>query len=144
MPNRNLRDVVAHQEIVGIPPTASVRDAAVRMVEARVGAILVIDGDRLAGIFTERDLLNRVVARGLDPDTTRLAEVMTPDPQTAAPDMPLTTALAMMAEGCYRHLPVIDGKQLLGTVSARDAFGQELAELERELERRDRLTELMI
>lgn len=144
MPNRTLRDVVAHQQVFSMPPTASVRDAALRMAEAKVGAMLVVDGDKLAGIFTERDLLIRVVARHLDPDTTRLAEVMTPDPYTADPEMPLSQALVMMYEGCYRHVPVVEGGRPLGVVSARDALGRELTELEYELERRDRLTEIMI
>lgn len=144
MPNRTLRDVVAHQQILSAPPTATVRDAALRMAEAKVGAMLVVDGGKLAGIFTERDLLSRVVARRLDPDTTRLAEVMTPDPHTAGPEIPLSHALVMMYEGCYRHVPVIEDGQALGVVSARDALGQELTEFEHELERRDRLTEIMI
>lgn len=144
MPNRTLRDVVAHQQVFSMPPTASVRDAALRMAEAKVGAMLVVDGGKLAGIFTERDLLIRVVARHLDPDATRLAEVMTPDPYTADPEMPLSQALVMMYEGCYRHVPVVENGRPLGVVSARDALGRELTELEYELERRDRLTEIMI
>ncbi len=144
MTHRTLRDVVAHQQVLSAPPTATVRDAALRMAEAKVGAMLVLDGERLAGIFTERDLLNRVVARRLDPDATRLAEVMTRDPRTAGPEMPLSHALVMMYEGCYRHVPVLDDGRPLGVVSARDALGQELTEFEHELERRDRLTEIMI
>lgn len=144
MPNRTLRDVVAHQQVFSMPPTASVRDAVLRMAEAKVGAMLVVDGEKLAGIFTERDLLIRVVARHLDPDATRLAEVMTPDPYTADPEMPLSQALVMMYEGCYRHVPVVENGRPLGVVSARDALGRELTELEYELERRDRLTEIMI
>ncbi|MFC5302724.1 cyclic nucleotide-binding/CBS domain-containing protein [Azospira restricta] len=144
MPKRTLRDVIAHQQILSAPPSTTVRDAALRMAESKVGAILIVDGERLAGIFTERDLLNRVVARRLDPDTTTLAQVMTPDPRTIDPDKTLAHALVMMDEGCYRHVPVVENGKPLGMVSARDALGQELVEFEHELERRDRLTQIMI
>lgn len=144
MSSRTLSDVIVHQQVLTAAPALTVREAALRMAEAKVGAMLVIDGEKLAGIFTERDLLNRVVARRLDPDATRLAEVMTPDPHTAGPEMPLSHALVMMYEGCYRHVPVVEDGRPLGVVSARDALGQELSEFENELERRDRLTEIMI
>lgn len=144
MPNRTLRDVIAHKKVLTAPATLSVREAAIRMAENQVGAILVVDGNKLAGIFTERDLLNRVMAGRLDPDTTPLAEVMTPDPQTQGPDLPLSQALVMMYEGCYRHVPVVENGRLLGLVSARDAFGQELTAFEHELERRDQITEIII
>jgi len=144
MPQRTLRDVIAHQTVISAAGTTTVREAAVRMAEARVGAILILDGDRLAGIFTERDLLNRVMAKRQDPDKTTLATVMTPDPATISPDKPLAHALVMMYEGCYRHVPVVEDGRPLGMVSARDALGRELIEFENELERRDRLTEIMM
>lgn len=144
MPQRTLRDVIAHQKVFSAPPTETVRAAAVRMAEGKVGAMLVVDGGRIAGIFTERDLLNRVIAKHLDPDTTTLAQVMTPDPRTVSPDKTLAHALVMMYEGCYRHVPVVEDGKPLGMVSARDALGRELIEFENELERRDRLTEIMM
>lgn len=144
MTQRTLRDVIAHQKILSTPGSTTVRDAAVRMAEAKVGAMLIVENGRITGIFTERDLLNRVMAKRLDPDVTTLAEVMTPDPRTLAPDMPLTHALVMMYEGCYRHVPVVEDGRPLGMVSARDALGQELTEFENELARRDRLTEIMM
>ena len=144
MTQRTLRDVIAHQQVLSAPATMRVRDAAIRMADARVGAILIVEDGRVAGIFTERDLLNRVIARRLDPDATPLAEVMTREPQTLAPDMPLAHALVMMYEGCYRHVPVVENGRPVGMVSARDALGQELTEFENELARRDRLTEIMV
>lgn len=141
---RTLRDIVAHQQILAASPGTSVRDAARRMAAQHVGAILILDGERLAGIFTERDALNRVLARGLDPDATPLAAVMTPAPRTAAADKSLGHALHMMYEGCFRHVPVVDGDRPIGVVSARDALGRELSDFEAELRRRDDLTELMI
>lgn len=144
MPQRTLRDVIANQTVLSSPPTATIREAALRMAESKVGAMLVVDGERIAGIFTERDLLNRVIAKRLDPDTTPLVEVMTADPQTVSPDKTLAHALVMMYEGCYRHVPVVEDGKPLGMVSARDALGRELTEFENELERRDRLTEIMM
>lgn len=144
MSGRTLRDVVAHQKILSAAATMSVREAAQQMTESKVGAILILSGGRLAGIFTERDALNRVLAKGLDPETTTLADVMTPAPVTITPDKSLAHALVMMYEGCYRHVPVVEDGKPLGMVSARDALGRELIEFEHELERRDRLTEIMM
>jgi CBS domain-containing protein len=114
------------------------------MAAERVGSLLIVAHGRLAGIFTERDLLNRVVAPGLDPERTRLAEVMTRDPQTIAPDRPISHALHMMYEGGFRHMPVVEDGKPLGMISIRDALGAELTEFESELQRRDTLTEIMI
>ena len=144
MTARTLREVVAHQKVLKAASSMTVREAAIKMAEQKVGAMLIHDKDRLTGIFTERDVLNRVVAKKLDPDTTTLAQVMSPDPRTISADKPLSHALVMMYEGGYRHVPVVDGSKVIGMVSARDALGQELVEFEDELERRDHLTEIMI
>lgn len=144
MPNRTIRDIVAHQKVLAAPEALSVREAAMRMAENKVGAMLIMEGGRLVGIFTERDLLNRVVAKRLDPDTTTLADVMSRDPRTITADKPLAHALVMMDEGGYRHLPVTDGGQVIGMVSARDALGCELLEFESEMQRREHLTEVML
>ena len=144
MTARTLREVVAHQKVLKAASSMTVREAAIKMAEQKVGAMLIHDKDRLTGIFTERDVLNRVVAKKLDPDTTTLAQVMTADPRTISADKPLSHALVMMYEGGYRHVPVVDGSKVIGMVSACDALGQELVEFEDELERRDHLTEIMI
>lgn len=144
MSNRTLGDVVANRTFISAPGSSSVRDAAIRMAESQVGAILVVDDERLVGIFTERDLLNRVMARRLDPDSTPLSAVMTPDPRAEPPELLLSQALVTMYEGCYRHLPVVEDGRLLGVVSARDAMGEDLIEFERELTRRDKITEIII
>ena len=87
MPNRTLRQVITGQTLVTARRDTSVRAAAVAMAEQSVGAILVVDDSgRLIGLFTERDALNRVVARGLAPEQTPLAAVMTDKLQTATPD----------------------------------------------------------
>lgn len=144
MPNRTIRDIVAHQKILAAPGSTTVRDAAIRMAEHKVGAVLIMESGRLVGIFTERDLLNRVVAKRLDPDAAKLADVMSGDPRTIQADKPLAHALVMMDEGGYRHLPVTDGGQVIGMVSARDALGCELLEFESEMQRREHLTEIML
>jgi CBS domain-containing protein len=144
MPNRKISDVIRNQKILCADAALSVRDAASRMAAERVGSLLIVAHGRLAGIFTERDLLNRVVAPGLDPEQTRLAEVMTRDPQTIAPDRPVSHALHMMYEGGFRHMPVVEDGKPLGMISIRDALGAELTEFESELQRRDTLTEIMI
>lgn len=144
MPNRTIRDIVANQKILCAPDSMTVREAAIRMAEQKVGAILIQEKGLLTGIFTERDLLNRVIAKRLDPDTTTLAQVMSADPRTISADKPLAHALVMMDEGGYRHVPVMDNGRPIGMVSARDALGCELIELEKELERREHLTEIML
>ena len=144
MPNRSIREIIAHQKVLSAPDTMTVREAAIRMAEAKVGAMLILDHGKLTGIFTERDMLNRVVAKRLDPDATPLSQVMTSDPRTISADKPLAHALVMMDEGGYRHVPVMDNGQPVGMVSARDALGAELIEFENELQRREHLTEIML
>jgi len=78
------------------------------MATRAVGAVLVVKDDKLLGIFTERDVVFRVVACDLDPDATRLSEVMTPEPKTIAPEKAFGVAMALMHENGFRHLPVLD------------------------------------
>jgi CBS domain-containing protein len=134
MPRRLINDVLAGRSLVTAGKDMTVRAAARLMVEKRIGALVVTEGGRIAGIFTERDALNKVMAPALDPETTTLASVMVSDPQTIGADKPLAYALYMMAEGGFRHVPVVDASGApVGMVSARDALGQDLVEFEREL-----------
>jgi CBS domain-containing protein len=98
----------------GLPVVA----VAQRMVDRNVGAVLVVEDGRLAGIMTERDLM-RAVARGLSDDTV-VADCMTADPDTIAPDDTIKHAAVLMIHGGYRHLPVVDGDELVGILSIRD------------------------
>ncbi|HMV39897.1 MAG TPA: CBS domain-containing protein [Plasticicumulans sp.] len=144
MPNRPVREVIANQTILTAPAAISVSEAAVRMKESRVGAVMVVETDgALSGIFTERDALFRVLAAGLDPKTTKLAEVMTPHPQTIAPERPFGHALHMMYECGFRHVPVIDAGKPIGMVSARDALGPELAVFQTEVQQREHIEEIL-
>jgi CBS domain-containing protein len=140
MPRRIIRDIIAARGAVAASRDMTVRTASRLMAEQRIGALLVVENDRIAGIFTERDALNKVLAGNLDPDTTPLAAVMVANPQTIRDDRPLAHALHMMADGGFRHVPVVsaDGRPL-GMVSARDALGEDLVDLERDLKRREDL-----
>jgi CBS domain-containing protein len=137
MPLRSLRSIVAGRPPVEAASITTVVEAARLMQRENVGAVLVVDHARLVGIFTERDALFRVVADGREPHATRLAEVMTPRPQTIHPDEPFVRALRMMHEGKFRHLPVVEFDRPLGVVSVRDALDEDLHELRVDLEQRE-------
>ena len=141
---RTLSQVVAGQTVISASAETTVRTAAITMAQKNIGAIVVVDAaGKLEGLFTERDVLNRVVARSLDPDTTPLSAVMTAKLQTASPDQPLAHALHMMFEGGFRHVPVVEGGLPIGMVSARNALGPEMVEFEKELQDRDHITEIL-
>jgi CBS domain-containing protein len=103
------------------------------MGERRIGAVKVVEHGVLKGIVTERDLVGRLLARDRDPETTRLAEIMTADPETLAPGDSALDALEKMRLGRYRHLPVLDGGEVVGMVSIRDLFEAVRRSLEEEL-----------
>lgn len=126
MQERTIRDIIAGQDALSAQVGSSVERAATQMKDRGVGAILVLDGVNLVGIFTERDALYRVVAAGRDPGQTTLAEVMTADPTTVHPDSPFTNALEIMHVGRFRHVPVVDQGRPIGMVSSLDAMGAEL------------------
>jgi CBS domain-containing protein len=92
---------------LSVPPTATVADAVAVMRQRRVGCLLVCENSRVVGVFTERDLMRRVLAasRSL---TTPVADCMTPDPAVVRPKEPIAAAVRRMEEGGYRHLPVVD------------------------------------
>jgi len=101
-------------------PSASVADAVREMNRHRVGSLLVLDGGRTVGIFTERDVLRRVVGAALDPQRTRVAKVMTERVFTIAPGTTVEEAMILFAEKGCRHLPVIDGERCCGMISIGD------------------------
>src|SRR5574343_1116060 len=135
MPRRMISDLLDGRSLVTASQEMTVRSACRLMTEKKIGAVLVVENSRIAGIFTERDALNKILSAGLDPDATKVAQVMAVKPQTIGADKPLAHALYMMAEGGFRHVPVVDANGVpLGMVSARDALGQDMVELEREME----------
>lgn len=138
MPTRKLMpDVIQPQELVCLSEGTTVRDAVTLMAERRIAAILVTEGRRLQGIFTERDLTVRVVAAGKDPATTTLGEVMTRNPDTLGPDAAASEALELMERHRYRHLPVVAGGEVVGIISIRDLFAVVREHLEGEIRDRE-------
>ncbi|HZI82996.1 MAG TPA: CBS domain-containing protein [Casimicrobiaceae bacterium] len=125
------------RNLLKAPPQTLVSKAAKLMAKKNVGAIMIVEGDHLVGIFTERDVVFRVVAQGLDAGTTSLAEVMTPAPETVAPDKPLGYALLVMHERGFRHLPVIEAGKIVGIVSSRSAMDPDLEDFVSEERRRE-------
>lgn len=120
---RNLRkDPVAQLDPAPprvVPRSATVADAVDLMRKDNVGCVLVCDGDRLVGLFTERDLMTRVLAVG-KPLTQPVADVMTPNPETVSPKDPIRLAVRKMKSGGHRHLPVVDeGLRPVGMVSVK-------------------------
>lgn len=117
----SVRSVLSGREVTVLDPEQTVFEAAGILSAQTIGGAPVLDGDRLVGVFTERDVLQRVVAVGLDPRTTRVGEVMTPNPSTIDADTPLVNAFGMMIEGQFRHLPVIQGDgRVVAMMSMRD------------------------
>ncbi len=127
MPN-----IVSGQNLLSLQADATVQEAATAMTERNIHAALVVAGDRLVGLFTGTDLIQKVVAEGLLPDQTTLRQVMTADPQTVTPETDALEALHMMQDGNFRHLPVLEDGKPIGIVSRRDFLRFEIDELERQ------------
>jgi len=143
MPQRAIRAIIGDQEPVTTSSDITVAAAARLMKLHQIGAILVVEGGRLAGIFTERDALFRVVAEGRDPGATRISEVMTRNPRTIEPDRPFGHALHLMYEGGFRHVPVVEDARPIGMVSARDALGPDLQQFIADLDARTHIGEIL-
>lgn len=109
---------VMSRNLLTVSPDVSLREVAERMVSRDVGAALVTQGERLVGILTERDVL-RAVARGT-PESTAVADLMTSDPETMEPDESTEHAAVLMIHGGFRHLPVVEGEEVVGMLSIRD------------------------
>ena len=134
-----VRSVMERKKLLFAAPDVPVAKAAKLMAAKRVGALLVVEGGDLLGIFTERDALFRVIAAGLDVRTTRVAEVMTPEPRTVGPDESFGHALLLMHENGFRHLPVVEGGVPVGIISVRNALDPDLEEFTAEAHRREHL-----
>src|SRR3954471_16974652 len=141
MSNRPVRECLKRGEVLRGKRDETVVSAAKRMAEGCSSSILICAQDRLLGIFTAGDLLVRVVAAGLEPETTPLGEVMTRDPETIEASAPVIQAIRLMDEGNFRHLPVVATDGVLGVVAWRDLPFEERIEVEPELDQRHRLAE---
>jgi CBS domain-containing protein len=130
-----LRNFVRDRKIYSIDAGQSVLEAARFMMEHNIGALPVLRDGQLAGIFSERDVMNRVVAQGRMPGHTMVSEVMTANPRAVDLDESIEECLFIMHEFGFRHLPVVEGKELRGLVSLRDIVQQQAAELKRQAQR---------
>lgn len=123
-----IRSIMERRKFLTAPPTTTVREASQMMAKKQVGAVLVVEGDQLIGIFSERDVVFRVVAKGLDPAKTPVSQVMTPEPKTAKPNSTFGYAMTIMHENGFRHMPVVEEGKPIGIVSARSALDPDLEE----------------
>lgn len=130
-----LRELVKDRRLYAVESTRTVLEAARYMMEHNVGAVPVLRNGDLAGILSERDIMNRVVAVGRTPGTTAVSEVMTVNPRAVAADESIEECLFIMREFGFRHLPIVDGKELKGVVSLRDVLMHQAAEIERQARR---------
>jgi CBS domain-containing protein len=132
-------NVMERKKILSLPPETSVRTAAELMAKRKVSAVLVVQDGRLLGIFTERDAVYRVIAKGRETRATRLADVMTRDPYTVTPKASFGYAMLMMHKHGFRHVPVIENDRLVGIISARNALDPDLEEFRVEAQRREHI-----
>jgi len=123
---KKLRDIMRPDFLFTVQRDAMVTDAVRLMAERNVGIVIVLDGSRLAGVLSERDVVRRVVDRGLSPADTRVEDVMTTDLLVAHADEDYQSAMSMMDQANIRHLPVVDQGRLLAMLSIRDLLRLEL------------------
>jgi len=128
---KTLRELVKDRRLYSVDANRTVLEAARYMMEHNIGAVPVLRNGDLTGILSERDIMNRVVAVGRTPGTTAVSEVMTANPRAVAADETIEECLFIMREFGFRHLPIVDGKELKGIVSLRDVLMHQAAEVER-------------
>ena len=128
-------DLVKDRRVYSIEADHTVLEAARFMMEHNIGALPVIRNGELVGIVSERDIMNRVVAVGRMPGTTKISEIMTANPKSISVDESVENSLFLMREFGFRHLPIIDGKQLKGLVSLRDLLLRYVSQKEAESRR---------
>jgi CBS domain-containing protein len=126
-------DLIKNQETYQAEMGHTVLETVRAMVERNIGAVPVVHNGRLVGIFSERDLMRRVVAEGRAPRSTCLAEVMTENPLTVGMNEELETCIALMRQHSFRHLPVCHEGQLVGIISLRDLLLHDLNEKDDEV-----------
>ncbi|MGB0671379.1 MAG: CBS domain-containing protein [Rhodospirillales bacterium] len=132
MPSRRLFEICANQNLLTVTPETSVREAARRMSDRHVATVLVMTGEELVGIMSERDFVQRVIAPSLDPDVATVGDVMSPNPYSVDANRNGTAALQMMNEHGIRHVVVRDlPGGGYGVVSMRDFISSEFAEAEK-------------
>jgi CBS domain-containing protein len=135
--NQPIRNIMEHKKLLVASPETTVSAAAMLMAEKNVGAILVVENDLLIGIFSERDAVFRVIAKGRDAKATALIDVMTVAPKTLEPGKSYGHALLLMQENGFRHVPVVENGRPIGIISSRNAMDPDLEEFVFEARRRE-------
>src|SRR5947209_10668492 len=130
-----LRELIKDSRLYSVDANRTVLEAARYMLEHNIGALPVLSDGDLLGILSERDIMNRVVAVGRTPGTTAVSEVMTPNPRAVSIDESLEESLFIMREFGFRHLPILEDKEVKGLVSLRDVLLHQTAEMERQTQR---------
>ena len=127
-----LKDILAQKEkgVIQVDSDCIVVEAARKMRDNKVGALMVMKNDTLSGIFTERDLMSRVVAEGLDPEKVKVSEAMTSSIATVPLETPIQEAANIMSQNRIRHLPVLEEGKLYGVISVGDILAWKLREQE--------------
>jgi len=128
-----ISDLLKNQAVISAEPHQTVLDVARLMVDHNIGAVPVVQDGRLLGIFSERDLMNRVVVGGKDPSRTLVSQVMTEDPMTVQRGDSLETCMTLMRRHGFRHLPVCSDRELSGFISLRDILLHDLDEKDDEV-----------
>lgn len=132
-----IRNIMEQKKFLAAPPETTVSNAARLMADKNVGAVMVVENERLVGIFTERDAVFRVIAQGRDVKTTPLTDVMTAAPKTLDPGKSYGHALLLMQENGFRHVPVIENGRPIGIISSRNAMDPDLEDFISEERRRE-------
>jgi CBS domain-containing protein len=130
----HIHDLVKDREVYFVETGRTILETVRYMVERNIGAVAVISDEKLVGIFSERDLMKRVVGEGRDPSNTSVRDVMTSDPLVVSPNERITDCMRLMKENSFRHLPVCDGRKLIGLISLRDLILHDLTVKEGEVE----------
>lgn len=130
---KTVRDLLSGQELSVISKNQSVLEAAQLMSSKSIGAVPVVEGNRVVGIFSERDIMNKVVAKSLDPQSTKVEQVMTRDLIVAGPEETIDEVERKMKVANIRHLPIISSDKLIGMLSLRDLLQAEMSEKDEEI-----------
>lgn len=135
--NRPIKTLMEQDKFLTAPPSTTVAQACRLMAGRNAGAVLVMEQTHLTGILTERDVVFRVIAQGLDPGVTPVADVMTRSPLTLEPTCSYGHALLLMQDNGFRHVPVVEHGRPIGIISARNAMDPDLEEFVSEARRRE-------
>ncbi len=125
-------------DVWSIAPDASVYDAIHLMAEKAVGALIVMDGQKLVGVISERDYARKIILEGRSSENTKISEIMSSEVITTGPDNKIEECMAIMTERRIRHLPVLDGNEVLGVISLGDLVKYIIAEQQFVIEQMER------